>query len=120
MFGLIIMIKPAFLYNKDGSVREFGIGYRNKTILPIWLLSLILGIVSYLMCLSAIYWAKIKNVYYANTKTDAKNIGFDDQEIYEELNKSIDERKISIKKIASNNSLDSFELWNEKKDKLEY
>jgi hypothetical protein len=49
MFGLIIMIKPAFLYNKDGSVREFGIGYKNKTILPIWLLSLILGIVSYLI-----------------------------------------------------------------------
>ena len=72
------------------------------------------------MCLSAIYWAKIKNVYYANTKTDAKNIGFDDQEIYEELNKSSDERKISIKKIASNNSLDSFELWNDKKDKVEY
>jgi hypothetical protein len=43
------MIKPAFLYNKDGSVREFGIGYRNKTILPIWLLSLILGIISYLI-----------------------------------------------------------------------
>ena len=49
MFGLIMMIKPAFLYNKDGSVREFGIGYRNKTILPIWLLSLILGIISYLI-----------------------------------------------------------------------
>jgi hypothetical protein len=49
MFGIIVMIKPAFLYNKDGSVREFGIGYRNKTILPIWLLSLILGIVSYLI-----------------------------------------------------------------------
>ena len=48
MFGLIIMIKPAFLYNKDGSIREFGIGYKNKTILPIWLLSLILGIISYL------------------------------------------------------------------------
>jgi len=49
MFGIIVMIKPAFLYNKDGSVREFGVGYRNKTILPIWLLSLILGIVSYLI-----------------------------------------------------------------------
>ena len=49
MFGLIVMIKPAFLYNRDGSVREFGIGYKNKTILPIWLLSLILGIVSYLI-----------------------------------------------------------------------
>ena len=49
MFGFIVMIKPAFLYNKDGSIREFGVGYRNKTILPIWLLSLILGIVSYLI-----------------------------------------------------------------------
>jgi hypothetical protein len=49
MFVSIQMIKPAFLYNKDGSVREFGVGYRNKTILPIWLLSLILGIISYLI-----------------------------------------------------------------------
>ena len=49
MFGIIVMIKPAFLYNKDGSVREFGIGYKNKTILPIWLVSLILGIISYLI-----------------------------------------------------------------------
>ena len=49
MFGLIVMLKPAFLYNKDGSIREFGVGYKNKTILPIWLLSLILGIFSYLI-----------------------------------------------------------------------
>lgn len=49
MFGFIIMMKPTFLYNKDGSIREFGIGYKNKTILPIWLMSLILGIISYLI-----------------------------------------------------------------------
>ena len=49
IFGSIQMIKPAFLYNKDGSIREFGVGYKNKTILPIWLLSLILGIISYLI-----------------------------------------------------------------------
>jgi len=48
VFGLIQMLKPAFLYNKDGSIREFGIGYRNKTILPIWLLAIVLGILSYL------------------------------------------------------------------------
>jgi uncharacterized membrane protein YozB (DUF420 family) len=48
MFGTIQMMKPACLYNKDGSIREFGVGYRNKTIMPIWLLSLILGILSYL------------------------------------------------------------------------
>jgi hypothetical protein len=49
VFGLIQMAKPAFLYNKDGSIREFGIGYRNKTILPIWLLAIVLGILSYLV-----------------------------------------------------------------------
>jgi uncharacterized membrane protein YozB (DUF420 family) len=49
IFVSIQMIKPAFLYNRDGSIREFGVGYRNKTIMPIWLLSLILGILSYLV-----------------------------------------------------------------------
>jgi hypothetical protein len=48
IFGLIQMYRPGFLYNRDGSIREFGVGYRNKTILPLWLLSLILGILSYL------------------------------------------------------------------------
>ena len=48
IFGLIQMMKPACFYNKDGSIREFGIGYKNKTILPIWLSSIVLGILCYL------------------------------------------------------------------------
>ena len=51
IFGTIQMFKPRCFYNKDGSIREFGIGYKNKTILPIWLLSLILGIMCYLFVL---------------------------------------------------------------------
>jgi uncharacterized membrane protein YozB (DUF420 family) len=51
IFTIIQIMKPAFLYNKDGSLRVFGIGYRNKTIFPIWLLSLILGILCYLFVL---------------------------------------------------------------------
>jgi hypothetical protein len=47
IFGIIQYMKPAFLYNTDGSIREFGIGYRNKTIMPIWLMSIVLGILSY-------------------------------------------------------------------------
>lgn len=43
--------KPGFLYKSDGSIRDFGVGYRNKTILPIWLLSIILGILCYLFVL---------------------------------------------------------------------
>ena len=48
IFGTIQMMKPTCFYNKDGSLREFGVGYKNKTILPIWLLSLVLGIMCYL------------------------------------------------------------------------
>jgi len=48
IFSLIQMMKPACFYNKNGSIREFGIGYKNKTILPIWLLSIVLGILCYL------------------------------------------------------------------------
>ncbi len=59
LFGLIQIIKPAFLYNRDGSVREFGIGYKNKTILPVWLLSIILGILSYLFVLYIITYSRI-------------------------------------------------------------
>ena len=43
--------QPAFIYNKDGSLREFGLGQKRKTILPIWLLSIVLGILSYLLVL---------------------------------------------------------------------
>ena len=48
IFSIIQIIKPTFLYNKDGSLREFGIGYKNKTIFPVWLLSIVLGILCYL------------------------------------------------------------------------
>ena len=51
IFGTIHILQPAFLYNKDGSIREFGIGYKNKTILPLWLFSIILGILSYVYVL---------------------------------------------------------------------
>ena len=59
IFGSIQMIKPAFLYNTDGSIREFGVGYRNKTILPIWLLSLILVILSYLFVMYYVAYPKL-------------------------------------------------------------
>lgn len=48
LFGSIQLYSPAFLYNSDGSLRDFGVGYKNKTILPVWLLSIVLGILSYL------------------------------------------------------------------------
>jgi hypothetical protein len=59
VFGTIQLMKPSFLYRKDGSVREFGIGYKNKTIFPIWLLSIILGILSYLAVMYYVAYPRI-------------------------------------------------------------
>ena len=59
IFGTIQMMKPTCFYNRDGSIREFGVGYRNKTILPIWLLSLLLGILCYLAVLYYVNSPKI-------------------------------------------------------------
>jgi hypothetical protein len=58
IFALIQMIKPTFLYKSDGSIREFGIGYKNKTIMPVWLFSIILGILSYLFVLYYLAYPK--------------------------------------------------------------
>jgi hypothetical protein len=59
IFGLIQFIKPDFLYKKDGSIREFGVGYKNKTIMPVWLFSIILGILSYVAVLYYLTYPKI-------------------------------------------------------------
>ena len=55
----IQLVKPNFLFNTDGSIRNFGIGYKNKTIVPLWLFSVILGIFSYLFVLYYIAYPKI-------------------------------------------------------------
>ena len=72
------------------------------------------------MCLSAIYWARIEKIYYANTREDARKIDFDDSLIYSELQKNINERKISMVQIMRNEALKAFELWDKKIDKIKY
>ena len=72
------------------------------------------------MCLSAIYWARIGKIYYANTRDDAKKIDFDDSLIYSEFNKNINERKIPMVQIMRDEALKAFDLWDKKKDKVKY
>ncbi len=72
------------------------------------------------MCLSAIYWARIDKVYYANTRDDAKKIDFDDSLIYSEFQKKIETRKISMIQMMRNEALKAFEIWDKKKDKVKY
>ena len=72
------------------------------------------------MCLSAIYWAHIEKVYYANTRDDAQKIDFDDSLIYSELQQSINKRKIPMIQLMRKEALVAFELWDKKTDKVEY
>jgi guanine deaminase len=72
------------------------------------------------MCLGAIYWARINKIFYANTRTDAKNIGFDDSFIYDELAKPMSERFIPTMQIMHNEAIKAFEAWEKKADKTEY
>jgi hypothetical protein len=48
VFSIVHSLKPAIIYNKDGSFREFGVGYRNKTIFSMWICAIVLAIFSYL------------------------------------------------------------------------
>jgi len=72
------------------------------------------------MCLGAIYWARLDKIYFANTKSDAKNIDFDDSFIYEELEQPIEKRKIPTKQMLREEAIAAFEKWRDKEDKIEY
>jgi guanine deaminase len=72
------------------------------------------------MCLGAIYWARPARVYYANTREDAANIGFDDAFIYEEIPLPLSERKIEMIPMGREEAQKAFEMWVEKENKTEY
>ena len=72
------------------------------------------------MCLGAIYWARPEKIYFANTKVDAAEIGFDDQFIYEEIERPIDQRKFFTRQLLRDEALTAFQTWASKTDKTEY
>ena len=72
------------------------------------------------MCLAAIYWARPKAIYYANTRKDAADIGFDDDLLYEELKKNLEERSLPIHQLDKSNALKVFDERKRKTDKIEY
>jgi len=59
MFLITIYIKPTITYSKDGILRDFGIGYKNKTIFPLWLISILYAIISYFIVLLYISFNKL-------------------------------------------------------------
>jgi tRNA(Arg) A34 adenosine deaminase TadA len=72
------------------------------------------------MCLGAIYWARPKAVYYANTRDDAAAAGFDDRFLYEELPRQLSERKIPMIQLMREEALLAFREWENLDNKIRY
>jgi tRNA(Arg) A34 adenosine deaminase TadA len=72
------------------------------------------------MCLSAIYWARLGQVYYANTRRDAAKIDFDDDFIYREVALPIRRRELRMSQFLREEALVAFVEWQRKPNKIPY
>ncbi|MGC3958781.1 MAG: nucleoside deaminase [Verrucomicrobiota bacterium] len=72
------------------------------------------------MCLSAIYWARFRKVYFGNTRKDAAQIDFDDDLIYQEVATPIAKRKIPMQQLLRPEALEAFKAWAAKSDRVRY
>ena len=72
------------------------------------------------MCLGAIYWAHLDRIYYANDRKDAAKIGFDDEFIYEEIDRKIEDRHKPMIALMRDEALGAFRMWEENAEKTEY
>jgi guanine deaminase len=72
------------------------------------------------MCLSAIYWARLNRIYYANTRQDAAAIGFDDDFLYREIPRPLGERSIPAIRLLADEARGAFATWTRKVDKIHY
>lgn len=72
------------------------------------------------MCLSAIYWARIEKIYYANTRFEAAKIGFDDELLYQEISLPLDSRILPMHQLLPHEAIKVFRSWQTKLDKISY
>ncbi|TFV94660.1 nucleoside deaminase [Algoriphagus kandeliae] len=72
------------------------------------------------MCLGAIFWARPERVFYAGTKEDAADAGFDDDFIYQEIELNPADRKIPMISMLREEVLEAFEIWKKMDNKTLY
>ena len=72
------------------------------------------------MCLGAVYWAHLDKIYYGNTKAEAKNIGFDDSFIYDEIELKPKNRRVRTTQLLPEEAIVAFETWTKSEDKVSY
>ena len=63
------------------------------------------------MCLAALYWARVDRVVHACTRADAARAGFDDQFLYDELERAPGQRKLALVPFLRDEGLTAFEAW---------
>lgn len=57
-YVILHMFQPSFLYNKDGSLRQFGVARKLSTVFPSWLVAIIMGIFSYLISINLLKYSR--------------------------------------------------------------
>ena len=72
------------------------------------------------MCLGALYWARPSRVYFAATKFEAAEAGFDDSFIYTQIVLPHSERTIPMFHVADERATKPFEAWINKPDRKSY
>jgi tRNA(Arg) A34 adenosine deaminase TadA len=72
------------------------------------------------MCLSVIFWARLRPLYFGNTRKDAARIGFDDDILYDEVTKPLPNRTIPMRQLLRREALAAFREWDAKADKTPY
>ncbi len=72
------------------------------------------------MCLSAIYWARLGRLVYANTRDQAAAIGFDDAFLYGEVAKPPQARSLPSTHLPLPEAAAVFRSWTEKVDRIPY
>ncbi|AFV22325.1 CMP/dCMP deaminase, zinc-binding protein [Methanolobus psychrophilus R15] len=72
------------------------------------------------MCLAAIFWARIKTVYFGSDKEEVAKIGFDDSLFYELLKGNGDGSQLNLVNVERDKCMELLERWERKPDKQMY
>ena len=72
------------------------------------------------MCLSALYWAGVRKIFYGNTKEDADAIDFSDKFIYDEIERRPEERNVPGVHVDNSETIKAFEKWASSPDVTKY
>jgi guanine deaminase len=72
------------------------------------------------MCLAAAYWARLRRIHYGNDRQAAAAIGFDDEFLYREVPKPIEQRAIPTRQMLAGEARAAFDAWAAKLDKVKY